>query len=89
MKEAASGWTKPPVVMAILSFLATSGWAAYGLSAKAKEDIESRLRAVEISVAGLSANLNSLTATMFERGTRRDAAIDDLNARMRDQERRR
>lgn len=89
MKEAGGQWTRPPIIVAILSLLATSGWAAYGLSAKAKDDIESRLRSVEITVSTLAANINSLTSAISERTLRSDAQIADLNARMRDEERRR
>lgn len=87
MKEAGGQWTRPPVIIAILSLLATSGWAAYGLSAKAKDDIETRLRAVEITLSSLNASVTSLTASIAERSLRRDQQIADLAARMRDEER--
>lgn len=82
-------WSKPTIILAVLTLLANLGWALFGMSQKATGDMENRLRTVETTVATLSANLTSLTATMIERGNRRDIAIDDLNARMRDEERRR
>jgi hypothetical protein len=74
--------------MTALSLLASIGWAAYGLSAKAKDDIEARLRAVEISLSSVSTSLNSLTATIAERGQRRDVQFTDIMDRVRDLEHR-
>ncbi len=53
-------WSKPPIIIAILSLLSGTGWAAYGISAKASQDIESRLRTLEISVSAIAARQTAL-----------------------------
>lgn len=46
-RGAKSEWGKPAIIVAVLSLLSNAGWVAYGMSAKAKQDIEDRLGAVE------------------------------------------
>lgn len=54
-------WTKiATIALAVLSFLANIGWAAYGLSAKTRQDVEDRLRQVEITVARQGAQIEAL-----------------------------
>lgn len=89
MNGAGGQWTRPPIIVATLSLLASVGWAAYGLSAKARDDIETRLRAVEITLSSLNTSVNSLAASIADRAARRDAQIADLASRIRDEEHRR
>lgn len=53
-------WRDWGPIIAALALLNTVGWSMYGMSAKAKQDVEDRLRAVEITVARMGAQIEGL-----------------------------
>lgn len=60
----ASAWNKPTIVIAILSFVANCGWAFVGITRQDNQNVESRLRAVEIGLAEVRIEVKGLAESM-------------------------
>ena len=52
-------WSKPAIILAILSIVSNLGWAIYGMSQKSSAEVEQRIRALEITVATLGVRMEA------------------------------
>lgn len=57
MKGAGTGWSSPQIIIAILSLTASAGWAWIGLSREDSGKMDDRLRAVELRVERIAAQI--------------------------------
>jgi hypothetical protein len=60
MTTRVNGWSSPQIIIAILSLLASAGWAWVGLSREDSSRIDDRLRAVELRAERLSVEIETL-----------------------------
>ncbi len=59
MKSAGTGWSSPQIIIAILSLAASAGWAWIGLSREDSGKLDDRLRAVELRVERIPAQIEA------------------------------
>lgn len=60
MTQRRAEWTKPTIILAVLTLAANLGWALYGMSQKAASDMENRLRTLEITVARMGGQADGM-----------------------------
>lgn len=60
MTQRRAEWSKPTIILAILTLAANLGWALYGMSQKTASDLENRLRTLEITVSRMAGQADGM-----------------------------